>query len=942
MDEIYILPASGTQRKLAGTDMPGSMSYHKLSMRLNEAGTMEIHCPVTNTAQQNLSPLDEIVFKRNGIELWRGELSGNIQDMINTGEITVSGALGYLANVYMEPYEYDGTVEGYVSLLLNTYNSRVPNNRKIQVGSITITDTNNRIIRSDTERKRILDIITSKIINQLGGYARIRVVNNTRYLDILAEFEGTAGQTIEYSKNILDIKQEVQYGEVYTVIIPLGAEDEETGEKITIASVNNGNIYYADSTAVSRYGWRELVVEWEDVTLPENLLTKCKAKLAEMVNPIKSVTVKAVDLSIANASLDCFHIGDNIRCTSSYHGLAETYLLSQMEIYSLHPEKEILILGGIKSKFTETQSDRLTYLEDQTAGLKKDNWNLAQRIQDADGLFTTVVEDAETGSQKIYLHDQKRLSDSQLQISFSTVGIFLSADGGQTWYGMEMDGDAIVHILQAYGISADIIEGGRLESIDKNADGTPITWINCNNGTFSLANGAISFDGKTFVNKQQAATEQKIVELENKVNGIDGTYFYIRYSANANGNPMTVEPTDTTKYMGTCSTSSEAAPNNPADYTWVKIGGKDGAPGTPGSDGRTSYLHVKYSNDGKTFTGNLVTTDYDMWQRGYYNNSSNLDTEAPNASTSSLYYISLADAVPITPGKTYKVSSGHSTIRIGYTKYNSSGTGVSSTYVANGVITMPTDCAYARWYLRTDSTSGVIRTFEDWKTLFDSGAIVPDVRPADEVPGEEIGSWFGTLVDFTEKDSELFSSYTWKKFTAEIDEELEDLKRQIVEQTTTMTQTAESIVQEALTAYVTEEDYGKKIEEIESRIEQTSSDVKVSFEERIKTIETSNESTEEAISKITKWFSFNINGLQIGSDESPFTILIDNDRLSFSVDGTEVLVLDPETRQVNTARIAATESLHVAGFEAVLDAEGRLTWDYVGEVTYTGYESDET
>src|SRR5699024_3978496 len=38
---------------------------------------------------------------------------------------------------------------------------------------------------------------------------------------------------------------------------------------------------------------------------------------------------------------------------------------------------------------------------------------------------------------------------------------------------------------------------------------------------------------------------------------------------------------------------------------WQKVAGKDGIPGEPGANGKTSYLHIRYSNDGgKTFTAN--------------------------------------------------------------------------------------------------------------------------------------------------------------------------------------------------------------------------------------------------------------------------------------------------------------------------------------------------
>ena len=99
----------------------------------------------------------------------------------------------------------------------------------------------------------------------------------------------------------------------------------------------------------------------------------------------------------------------------------------------------------------------------------------------------------------------------------------------------------------------------------------------------------------------------------NGKDGKDGTpaYFYVRYSANANGNPMTTTPQSNTEYMGTANTTSPTPPTSYSAYTWVKIKGKDGIDGvdgtngTPGQDGEnglTPYLHIKYSEDGITFT----------------------------------------------------------------------------------------------------------------------------------------------------------------------------------------------------------------------------------------------------------------------------------------------------------------------------------------------------
>jgi len=55
-------------------------------------------------------------------------------------------------------------------------------------------------------------------------------------------------------------------------------------------------------------------------------------------------------------------------------------------------------------------------------------------------------------------------------------------------------------------------------------------------------------------------------------------------------------------YIGTYADHDMNDSDDPHDYTWVQIQGTQGIPGQTGPDGRTSYLHIKYSNDGVNFT----------------------------------------------------------------------------------------------------------------------------------------------------------------------------------------------------------------------------------------------------------------------------------------------------------------------------------------------------
>ena len=102
---------------------------------------------------------------------------------------------------------------------------------------------------------------------------------------------------------------------------------------------------------------------------------------------------------------------------------------------------------------------------------------------------------------------------------------------------------------------------------------------------------------------------------EDGVNGAPGvagkdSYFHIKYSEVPNPtNPSQMLETPSF-YIGTYVDSIQTDSNDPTKYTWSRFrgidgnDGEDGIPGIDGKDGTTYYLHIKYSDDGKTFTAN--------------------------------------------------------------------------------------------------------------------------------------------------------------------------------------------------------------------------------------------------------------------------------------------------------------------------------------------------
>lgn len=137
-------------------------------------------------------------------------------------------------------------------------------------------------------------------------------------------------------------------------------------------------------------------------------------------------------------------------------------------------------------------------------------------------------------------------------------------------------------------------------------DGKTYLGIAYNKATATESNDPDDYTWAFFEGPQGPKGEQGIPGSD----GTDGrtSYFHIKYSVNSNGNPMTETPST---YIGTYVDFAETDSTDYRDYTWSRFQGAQGPqgtqgiPGINGENGQTSYLHIKYSNDGgASFTSN--------------------------------------------------------------------------------------------------------------------------------------------------------------------------------------------------------------------------------------------------------------------------------------------------------------------------------------------------
>ena len=159
--------------------------------------------------------------------------------------------------------------------------------------------------------------------------------------------------------------------------------------------------------------------------------------------------------------------------------------------------------------------------------------------------------------------------------------------------------------------SQDTVWNAAHQNIGKSITVTPSDFDDTATFSYEAMQDGLSIGGASSVvvkvyDGEDGKTPVKGSDYFDGVDGQDGrsAYLHIRYSQNANGTPMTDDPVGAV-YVGMLVSQNPTPSTVPADYDWTLVKGADGIPGETGPDGKTSYLHIKYSDDGgKTLTAN--------------------------------------------------------------------------------------------------------------------------------------------------------------------------------------------------------------------------------------------------------------------------------------------------------------------------------------------------
>lgn len=325
----------------------------KLDLEVNKAGSFSFKMPPQHPQyelpQKMLSCIQ--VFQDEE-EVFNGRITECKIDFYNRKHFTCEGQLAYLNDSIQRPAEYhDMTVRGYLESLITSHNEQVKKDRQFKVGIVTVTDNNDSLYRY-TNYNSTMKEIKEDLVDDLGGYLRVRNVNGTAYLDYISDYDNVSTQSIEFGENLLDFSRNTDVSDIATVFIPLGAKLEESPiaaleQRLTIESVNNGSDSLVNLDAVKKFGYITKTITWDEVTTPKMLLYKANKYIADYQWDSMTLEVNAVDMHWTDADIEQFKLGDKIKAHSSLHGLDRYFPLSKMSIQLNNLSSSKFTLGTV-------------------------------------------------------------------------------------------------------------------------------------------------------------------------------------------------------------------------------------------------------------------------------------------------------------------------------------------------------------------------------------------------------------------------------------------------------------------------------------------------------------------------------------------------------------------------------------------------------------------
>ena len=379
----------------ASDDMTLQVLSPKASFELNKAGSLEFTLLPGNVMYHSLNKLKTVITLEQDDEIiFCGRVMETTTDLYNRKEVYCEGELAFLYDSLQRPYEFEGKPADLFRQLLSVHNEQVEEYKRFEPGIITAGEDEDITVDGSAYADTLSDI-RSLLVDEHGGYLRVRRENGVRYLDYVSSFDQACSQEINFGVNLVDIESKINAQEVCTVLVPVGKLIN--GEYTNIRKANDGKDYIEDTEGVAKYGRIVKTYTWSEVTDPQELLNLGLKHMAKL-KAETTLTITAVDMHACGVDVDGIRLGDTVHLHSVPHGLDKDEVCTGIELDIEKPEKSEYTFGLPLESLTDSNANTVkqfsSWLNEQHRWLTETDEALNITVENINliGHRTTVIE----------------------------------------------------------------------------------------------------------------------------------------------------------------------------------------------------------------------------------------------------------------------------------------------------------------------------------------------------------------------------------------------------------------------------------------------------------------------------------------------------------------------------------------------------------------------
>ena len=418
-----------TRSLISGSSFDMQLIEPTVSLVLNKAGKAEFSVPSQHPYYSYIAPMInnieicEVAGEDLETIIFFGRIASVTRGWNNQKKVVCEGAMAFFNDTIQRYKKYPSantTLKSFLTSVLTRHNNQLTDTtRQIQLGNVNLIDPENpEDPTKNIEKKNVyrltnyqttIDVISEMCLESEGGYMFVRREKvegeYINYLDWVNKLDTDINQPAKFGLNLTDLNQEFDADELYTALLPLGADydvyntvtpqsgdnpyekgwyekDSEQSEpdhytQTNDTSVESGKTYYEKSqrpkrlkdwspstnpdppysrhndyiqndSAVAKYGFILKTKRWDDVSKKSNLYKKAMEWLKTERFDKLVITCNVADLSVLQPEYDPFLVGKVVRIISPPHGITSDapIMLPISEVdYNLNTGKKEVTIG---------------------------------------------------------------------------------------------------------------------------------------------------------------------------------------------------------------------------------------------------------------------------------------------------------------------------------------------------------------------------------------------------------------------------------------------------------------------------------------------------------------------------------------------------------------------------------------------------------------------